>query len=96
MAVISFDGSELAGWLRPTLSSVALPFFEMGRQAVRMLIDPSDAGSVVMRMPLLAGDSLTPHGHGRLDTRSSVTGVTSRRIVRHVPAGEGSTSTWQQ
>ena len=34
VAVVSFDGSELADWLRPRLASVALPFEAMGRRAV--------------------------------------------------------------
>ncbi len=59
VSVISFDGSELGRWMRPTLASVALPFFEMGEEAVRILLDPSENESVVMEMPLLAGDSLT-------------------------------------
>ena len=58
VSVISFDGSELGQWMRPTLASVALPFFEMGQEAVRILLDPSETESVVMEMPLLAGDSL--------------------------------------
>ena len=47
VSVISFDGSELGRWMRPTLASVALPFFEMGEEAVRILLDPSDNDSVV-------------------------------------------------
>jgi LacI family transcriptional regulator len=58
VSVISFDGSELGRWMRPTLASVALPFFEMGQEAVRILLDPSENDSVVMDMPLLDGDSL--------------------------------------
>ena len=58
VSVISFDGSELGRWMRPALASVALPFFEMGQEAVRILLDPSAGESVVMEMPLLAGESL--------------------------------------
>ena len=58
VSVISFDGSELGRWMRPTLASVALPFFEMGQEAVRILLDPTENESVVMEMPLLPGDSL--------------------------------------
>ena len=53
VAVVSFDGSELAGWLRPKLSSVALPFEAMGRQAVRMLIDESFDGPHQVRLPMV-------------------------------------------
>ena len=58
VAVISFDGSELGRWMRPTLASVALPFFEMGQEAVRILLDPDEKESVVMDMPLVPGDSM--------------------------------------
>ncbi len=60
VSVISFDGSELGRWMRPTLASVALPFFEMGEEAVRILLDLKATGSVGMEMPLLPGDSLAP------------------------------------
>ena len=38
ISVVSFDDSELASWLQPQLSSVAVPRFEMGRRAVEMLL----------------------------------------------------------
>ena len=99
LAVVSFDGSELAGWLRPKLV--------VGRAALR---GDGPAGRPHAHRPVLprapraaAADGartrrLAARGRrpGRVDTRSSVTGVTSLRIVRHVPAGGGSNSTWQQ
>jgi LacI family transcriptional regulator len=60
VSVISFDGSELGRWMRPSLTSVALPFFEMGEEGVRILLDESADESVVMAMPMLTGDSLVP------------------------------------
>ncbi len=99
VSVVSFDGSELGRWMRPTLASVALPFFEMGQEAVRILLDPNANESVVMEMPLIAGDSLKSVltcVTTALDTGNSVTVVTSLRIVRHVPAGEGVASAWPQ
>ncbi len=30
VAVVSFDGSDLAGWLRPSVTSVSLPFADAG------------------------------------------------------------------
>jgi LacI family transcriptional regulator len=66
VSVISFDGSELGHWMRPTLASVALPFFEMGQEGVRILLDPSEHRSVVMEMPLLPGDSLAVPDAARL------------------------------
>jgi len=38
ISIISFDDSDLAGWLRPQLTSVAIPHFEMGRRAVEILL----------------------------------------------------------
>jgi LacI family transcriptional regulator len=52
VAVISFDGSELATWLRPRLASVALPFEQMGRQAVQILLDRSYDGPRAVRVPM--------------------------------------------
>jgi LacI family transcriptional regulator len=60
VAVVSFDGSELASWLRPRLASVALPFAAMGRRAVEILLDPAYDGPRDVRMPmtLQSGGSL--------------------------------------
>ena len=44
VSVVSFDGSALAGWLRPVLTSVELPFTELGALAVRRLLDADDHG----------------------------------------------------
>lgn len=38
VSVVSFDDSELARWLRPQLTSVALPYFDMGRIAVQSVL----------------------------------------------------------
>ena len=44
MAVVGFDDHELiAPWLRPGLSTIALPSYEMGRWAVDHLLDLVDA-----------------------------------------------------
>jgi len=60
VAVVSFDGSELAGWLRPRLTSVALPFEEMGALAVRLLLAPETDGTSrhLVPMRLVHGESL--------------------------------------
>ncbi|MDT0184207.1 LacI family DNA-binding transcriptional regulator [Microbacterium sp. ARD31] len=47
VSVVSFDGSALAGWLRPVLTSVELPFTELGALAVRRLLDADDRGGTV-------------------------------------------------
>ena len=60
VSVVSFDGSSLARWLRPSLTSVALPFDALGSTAVELLMDPSTpAGSLVeLPMTVLHGRSV--------------------------------------
>ena len=41
VSVISFEDSDLAGWLEPGLTSIALPHEELGRTAVELLMDPA-------------------------------------------------------
>jgi LacI family transcriptional regulator len=61
VSVISFDGSDLATWMRPKLTSIAIPHFEMGRQAVELLLQPKDSPEVHMvSMPLQVGESVGP------------------------------------
>jgi LacI family transcriptional regulator len=56
VAVVSFDGSDLAGWLRPSLTSVSLPFAELGAVAVEALMRRA-AGVQRLAMPLVRGGS---------------------------------------
>jgi LacI family transcriptional regulator len=60
VSVVSFDGSELATWLRPRVISVALPFLELGAQAVDALLDPGvlEPGVTRLSMPLIPGGSV--------------------------------------
>jgi LacI family transcriptional regulator len=51
VSLVSFDDSDLAGWLRPGLTSVALPHYEMGRRAVRVLLS-AEPGEGVQRVPM--------------------------------------------
>jgi LacI family transcriptional regulator len=41
VSVVSFDDSEMAAWLRPQLTSIALPHYQLGWQAVERLLGPS-------------------------------------------------------
>lgn len=61
VSVVSFDDSVVADWLRPGLSSVALPHHEMGRLATDLLIK-GDRDPVVHRvgMVLRERDSIGP------------------------------------
>lgn len=59
ISVVSFDGSALASWLRPVLTSVELPFPELGALAVRRLLDADDdRGIVAVPMRVCAGGSV--------------------------------------
>ena len=61
VSVVSFDDSALAYWLRPQLTSVALPYFEMGRRAVETLLaDRPQAGVQRVPMPLRERASIAP------------------------------------
>jgi LacI family transcriptional regulator len=63
VSVVSFDDSDLAGWMRPGLTSVGLPHFELGRAATEMLLDPNrKPGTRYIPMPLNQGASVdVPH-----------------------------------
>ena len=60
VSVVSFDNSELATWLRPRLTSVSLPYAEMGATAVAVLLDGArtDAGITRVPMPIAPGGSV--------------------------------------
>ncbi|MCW2738467.1 LacI family DNA-binding transcriptional regulator [Nocardioides sp.] len=61
VSVVSFDDSELASWLRPALSTIALPEFEMGRLAVDLLLgEEAVTGAVLVPMPVRERGSVAP------------------------------------
>lgn len=61
VSVVSFDDSELASWLRPSLSSIGLPEFEMGRLAVESLLGgEAPPGQRLVPMPVRVRDSIAP------------------------------------
>jgi LacI family transcriptional regulator len=57
VAVVSFDGSDLARWLRPALSSVEIPYREMGAHAFAALMSGA-SGADLLAMPLVRGTSV--------------------------------------
>ena len=61
VSVVSFDDSELACWLRPQLTSVALPHHELGRRAVELLLagDSAHPATGIERMPMPLRDRLS-------------------------------------
>lgn len=63
VSVIGFDDQpELADKLRPALTTVALPHYEMGYQAGRLLMNPpaESPDEIVVPCPLIERDSLRP------------------------------------
>ncbi len=57
VAAVSFDGSDLAKWLRPAVTSVAIPYAELGALAVEMLLTGKE-GTHALEMPLVPGKSI--------------------------------------
>jgi LacI family transcriptional regulator len=59
VSVVSFDDDSIASWLRPGLSTAALPHEQMGRLAVELLLgsDPRQ-GVRLVRMPLRERSSI--------------------------------------
>ena len=66
VSVISFDDEPVASWLRPQLTSVALPHYELGRKAIEVLFDESVARTDdlvqvhYVSMPLRVRESVRP------------------------------------
>jgi LacI family transcriptional regulator len=66
VSVVSFDDSDLARWLRPGITSVALPHFEMGALAVETLLDEDRRPGVqLVPMPLRERGSVAPPSRTR-------------------------------
>lgn len=63
VSVVSFDDDEVARHLRPGLTTAAIPYREMGRRAMTMLLDgESPAAPVLLPMPLQRRGSVAPPG----------------------------------
>ena len=61
VSVVSFDDSPLAAWMRPRLTSIALPYAEMGRRAVgTLLAERPPVGVQRVPMPLRERASVAP------------------------------------
>jgi LacI family transcriptional regulator len=52
VSVVSFDDEAIAAWLRPGLSTAALPHEQMGRRAVELLLAGAAADRCLVPMPL--------------------------------------------
>lgn len=58
ISVISFDDEELAGYQRPGLTTARLPYEEMARRGVEMLLGTRDLAHELVPMPLIVRDSV--------------------------------------
>lgn len=58
VSIISFDNDELASYLRPGLTTIALPHDEMGRKAVRTLLSQAADGEHLVPMPVIMRGSI--------------------------------------
>jgi LacI family transcriptional regulator len=67
VSVVSFDDHPLASWMRPRLTTIALPHYELGRRAVDALFDEINGtpGERIHRvpMPLRTRSSIAPPRH---------------------------------
>jgi LacI family transcriptional regulator len=62
ISVISFDDEELAEYHRPGLTTARLPYEEMGRRGVRMLLGGSEPAHELVPMPLIVRESVRQLG----------------------------------
>jgi LacI family transcriptional regulator len=60
VSVVSFDDDPIAAWLRPGLSTAALPHESMGRRAVELLLDGRATRRAVVPMALRRRKSIAP------------------------------------
>jgi LacI family transcriptional regulator len=58
VSVVSFDDEEIAAYLRPGLTTAKIPYEEMGRQAVDLLLSSSDDAHRLVPMPIIERHSV--------------------------------------
>jgi len=58
VSIVSFDDDEIAAYLRPGLTTVALPHQAMGRRAVELLLSEGEAGETLVEMPAVIRGSI--------------------------------------
>jgi LacI family transcriptional regulator len=58
ISIVAFDNDEIAGYLRPGLTTIALPHEEMGRASVRLLLSPDTSGEHLVSMPVVVRASI--------------------------------------
>jgi LacI family transcriptional regulator len=78
VSVVSFDGTQLATWLRPPVSSVEIPYSTLGRRAVETLLAPDGPTSGIHWVPMTMID-------GRSVRTAATTGPLLDRTRRERP-----------
>lgn len=58
ISIVSFDNDSIASYMKPGLTTVALPHEEMGAQAVKLLLGNASAETVLVPMPLIERESV--------------------------------------
>lgn len=58
LSIIGFDNDEVAAYLRPGLTTIALPHVEMGARAVELLLAGGPEGQHLVPMPVVERDSI--------------------------------------
>lgn len=65
ISVVSFDNDDLATYLRPALTTIALPHEQMGRRAVELLLASAPPAEHLVPMPIIKRESIaTASGDG--------------------------------
>lgn len=60
VSIVSFDNDELATYMRPGLTTIALPHEAMGRAAVDAVLNPDHTGEILVPMPVVERASIAP------------------------------------
>ncbi len=60
VSIVSFDNDELAAYLRPGLTTVALPHQQMGQLSVELLLSGTVDGEHLVPMPVIERGSIKP------------------------------------
>ncbi len=58
LSLVSFDDDEVAAYLRPGLTTAAIPYEEMGRRAMAMLLSDAEPGHLLVPMPMRVRESV--------------------------------------
>ncbi len=63
VSIASFDDDEIASYLRPALTTARLPYEEMGRKAMELVLGPDEPGGEhLVEMPVQVRESISPRG----------------------------------